>query len=209
MHSLSSPAAPNPLALTQLRHHTRNTLHRVLLEVQEQAAFCGGERGRRLLDAVAARIAHSVAIADALFGVTQAEAPFAERLRAMCRSTVALLADTEQVLTTQIMVAAPCPPALEIVVLRAAQEFVANAVKHGMHMRLVGRIVVRLGADEQCGFILTVRDDGWGPHPTERAGGEGLAIVRDHAALFHGALSVTREGGETVARLELPGSQPG
>ena len=199
----ATQAGPNPIALAQLRHHTRNTLHRVLLEVQEQAALCAPERERVLLNAVAERINHSVAIADALFGVTRAAAPFAERLQAICESTVALLADPEQALALDVAVEASCPPALEVPLLRAAQEFVANAVKHGMHLRLMGRITVRLAKGAAGGIELTVRDNGWGPHPSANAG-EGLAILRELANEYGGSLALIRQAGETRARLSLP-----
>jgi two-component sensor histidine kinase len=198
----------HPLTLSQLRHHTRNTLQRVIMEVHEHSATCDSSRERRLLSAVTDRIMHSVAIADALFGITHGDVPFPDRLRAICRSTVALLASPDQNLATEVTIEGVCPSPLEVPVLRAAQEFLGNAVKHGMRMRLVGHIRVSLVCAPHGALELVVRDDGWGPHPSLDAG-EGLILVGELAALLHGAISLTREQGETLARLTLPATHHG
>jgi two-component sensor histidine kinase len=198
----------HPLTLSELRHHTRNTLQRVIMEVHECSVACDNRQERRLLNSVTDRIMHSVAIADALFGITHGEVPFPDRLRAICRSTVALLASPDQNLATEVTIDGICPAPLEVPVLRVAQEFLGNAVKHGMRMRLMGHIRLSLTCARQGALELVVRDDGWGPHPSLDVG-EGLMLVGELAALLHGGISLTREQGETVARLTLPAAHHG
>ncbi|MFF2271931.1 sensor histidine kinase [Agromyces sp. NPDC058136] len=69
---------------------------------------------------------------------------------------------------------------LEVVLLRCAQEGLANVRKHAQASRAL--IGVATTADE---VVLTVRDDGVGPNGG--TGGFGLAGLRDRAALVGGA----------------------
>jgi two-component sensor histidine kinase len=188
-----------PLNLRQLRHHTRNTLQRVLIEIHGFAARTDASRGRRLLEQVENRIMLSVEISDALFGITREPAAFPERFRTLCRSLLALFADAAQHLRLDIALEGTCPPELEMAALCATNELVGNAVKHGMHMRLIGQISVSLTCSAE-NVELVVIDDGWGAATAPKPG-QGLGIARDLAKQFHGTLSVGRNDGNTVATI--------
>jgi two-component sensor histidine kinase len=185
----------------QLRHHTKNALQRILVQIQKDEALQATHQGRRLVEDLEQRVLLSAAISDALFGLTHEPAPMPERLRMLCRSTIDLLADPDQTIRLDVSVEGLCPEALKSTVLRIAHEFVANAVKHGMHMRLMGRIVVRLST-EAGRTVLLVSDDGWGLPPRMEAG-QGLSLA-DDLAREHGGTASLRRGRTTVARLELP-----
>lgn len=194
------------VALRQLRHQTKNALQRILGQVWKVRDLQRTREGQRLLDEVEQRIQLSAEISNALFGLTRRPAAMEERLRHLCESTVALLSDTDQTIRLEVAVAGECPEALRGTVLRVAHEMVGNAVKHGMHVRLLGRIAVRLesGARETR---LTVADDGWGPTPAAtpgQDGGEGLQLVAALARQQGGTAHLRRDWNETVAELVLP-----
>jgi signal transduction histidine kinase len=91
------------------------------------------------------------------------------------------------------------------------QTLVENAVKHGIsRLRTPGRINVHAAAAAGR-VVLEVRDSGPGPSalfPPSTAGENfGLRSVRDRLQAHFGAnasLELTREGEETVARIEMP-----
>ncbi|MGX5697253.1 sensor histidine kinase [Agromyces soli] len=87
---------------------------------------------------------------------------------------------------------------LEIVLLRAAQEGLANVRKHARATR------VRLAVDESADAVrLVVRDDGVGP--AEGPGGFGLAGIRDRVAYANGSVEFGADasGGSRLV-VELP-----
>jgi two-component sensor histidine kinase len=195
-----------PLVLRQLRHHTRNTLQRILIEIHDFAAKTDASPDRRLLERLENRIRLSVEISDALFGVTREPAAFPERFDTLCRDLLSLFADAAQRLRLDISIKGTCPPELEMAALCATNEFVGNAVKHGMHMRLTGQISVLLTCCAES-VELVVSDDGWGtavaPKPRQ-----GLGIACDLAEQFHGTLSIGRRDDNTVATMMLRTPQP-
>ena len=90
------------------------------------------------------------------------------------------------------------------------QTLVENAVKHGItRLRTPGRIEIR-AARGRGRVVLEVRDSGPGPSDASAtSSGEsfGLRSVRDRLHGHFGAnasLSLQREGGMTVARIEMP-----
>ncbi len=85
--------------------------------------------------------------------------------------------------------------------LRVAHEFIGNAVKHGMHARVVGRIAIHLATGLDGRTALVVTDDGWGFEGSPDAG-EGLTIAGDLAASAGGTVSLRRTH-VTVAALEI------
>ena len=99
------------------------------------------------------------------------------------------------------------PLELQDVVLRVAHELVGNAVKHGMHVRLLGRIEVRVETRGQTGIRLDVADDGWGcgRDPSE---GEGLKLAGLLAGERGGRVTLERVGDRTVATLCCAGVAP-
>lgn len=204
-----SPAGPLPtdavaadeIDFRQLRHHTKNALQRIIGLIAEAPELQATPQGARLAHRLEQRICLSAAISNALFGLTHAPGPMADRLHGLCHSVVDLLADPAQTIQLDVTVTDDCPSDLRSTVLRVAHELVSNAVQHGMHARASGRIEVRLARDRSVA-VLTVSDDGWGCEPNTPAG-EGLSVSQGLAALCGGELRL-RRGDGTVARLELP-----
>ena len=194
----------DPVELRQLRHQTKNALQRIMGQVSQHVELRRTRQGRRLIEDVQRRILLSARISDALFGLTRAPGPLHARLHALGESMVELLADPDQVIHLDVTAAGECPAALEGVVLRVAHELLGNAVKHGMHARIVGRIQVRLHAGD-AGTRLQVVDDGWGwgrcPAPEA---GEGLAVAEALAGRHGGRVTLRRDGDTTVCELLLP-----
>ncbi len=186
----------------QLRHHTRNLLQRILLQIEHAQDLKVTLCGRRLLADLQRRIASSAQISEALFGITLAPASMSERLRVLSEGTVLMMADGTQQIRLDVSVAGDCPEPLQQLVLRVAHEFIANAVKHGMHARILGMIAVQLASGPDGDTKLVVTDDGWGFHGNPGAG-DGLKIADDLAATRNGTISLLRTH-VTVAELRLP-----
>lgn len=186
----------------QLRHHTKNVLQQILLQIEHAHDLQVTGRGSRLLADLQRRILLSAQISDSLFGITCSPALMSERLRVLSESTLRMLADGTQMIRLDVTVDGDCPESQRQVVLRVAHEFVGNAVKHGMHARVVGTISVHLVTGIDGCTALVVSDDGWGFHGSPDAG-DGLKIAGDLAASVGGTISLIRTH-VTVARLELP-----
>ncbi len=87
----------------------------------------------------------------------------------------------------------------EVVLLRVAQEGLANVRKHA---GAESAVIVLSTVDGQA--RLEVRDDGGGFDTTEASDGFGLNGMRDRLALVHGALDVTSSPTGTVLVATLP-----
>ncbi|MDR3537242.1 MAG: sensor histidine kinase [Acetobacteraceae bacterium] len=194
-------ASDDELDFRQLRHHTKNALQRIIGLIAESPELQQTPQGARLARELEQRICLSAAISNALFGMTRAPGSMAERLRTLGRSIVALMGNPGQAIRLDVQVSGTCPAEHRSAVLRVAHELVGNAVRHGMHARASGCIIVQLVCSPS-GTILTVRDDGWGFEPTV-ARGEGLGVASGLALQLGGTLELRRDNG-TLARLELP-----
>jgi signal transduction histidine kinase len=100
------------------------------------------------------------------------------------------------------------PPEVEVTLLRATQEALANARKHAQ----AGQVVVTLSYMADL-IILDVRDDGVGFDPTrlnapssdEPSGGFGLLAMRERVEQLGGTLLIESSAGEgTTLAVELP-----
>lgn len=191
----------------QVRHHTKNVVQQILLQIEHARDMEVTVLGRRLLADLQYRVVLSAQISDALFGITRSPPPMLRRLRLLSDSTIRMLADGIQAIRLDVAVAGDCPAALQQLVLRITHEFVGNAVKHGMHGRVAGTISVRLTSSIDSRTALVVTDDGWGFNGTPDAG-EGLTVAGDLAATAGGVISLLRTD-VTVAKLELPRAQRG
>ncbi len=194
------------LDLRQLRHHTKNALQRIASLVAAVPGLTATVAGRRLAEEVERRVCLAAQASDALFGLTRPPGTLEGRLRSLGEALAELLADPDQVIRVEVACTEACPVALHDVVLRATQELVGNAVKHGFYARLVGRIRVDL-ATGPGGIRLVIADDGWGL--AYRPGdGQGLSLVRALIAPFQGTLTL-RSGDGVTAEIVLPSAAMG
>ncbi len=202
MQTAAPPDAAAELDMRQLRHHTKNALARILAQVSSELSTTS--TARRVATEVERRVLLTARISDALFGLTRAPGPFDERLDSLCRAVVELMGEDGQCLALTCDIGCSVPPMLRDTVLRVAHEFVGNAVKHGMHVRLVGRIAVTVTGDGD-GVRLEVADDGWGCGTSPRPG-EGTSVAERLAAAVGGRVGLHRQDEKwTVATLRLPG----
>lgn len=189
------------LAFRLLRHHTNNALQQIIVQC-EQAALRRTVAGAALADDVQSRIALAARISDALFGLTPELAPVENRLHSLVDATIGLLSDGTQTIRSEIEVIGRCPEPLIPVVLQVVHEMVGNAVLHGMHMRLLGKIIVSLRISADKALNLQVCDDGWGPGTAEA--GEGRSIIARLVRLRGGSVSLERKAGWTLAMMSIP-----
>lgn len=198
----AGPPSDGDLALRLLRHHTKNTLQRILAEVVLIDGSSLAPESARLLRALERRIVLSAAVSDALFGMTGAPRPMEERLNALCKATIELLGDVDQIIRLDLAAAGDCPDHLREAVLRGANEMLGNAIRHGLHERMLGRITVRLVTATRD-TRLTVEDDGWG-YCAGLGDGEGLGLTQALAEQHGGTSSIHRVGDVTRAEMVLP-----
>ncbi len=201
MTEADTEAAGEDLDLRQLRHHTKNTLQRILALIAAAPGLCDTPAGEKIVRELEYRIRLSADISNALFGLTEAPGSMAERLRMLAGSMVDMMRDTDQIIRVGVSVRGQCPAPLREAVIRSAHELVGNAVKHGMKGRHTGRISVRLVSSQDL-TTLSVTDNGWGIGNKPREG-EGLALARGFASRRGGTLNLVGADG-TVATLELP-----
>ncbi|MDB5415818.1 MAG: sensor histidine kinase [Rubritepida sp.] len=196
------PAVAQDLPLRLLRHHTKNTLQRILAEVVLVDDKRLSPEGGRILRDIERRIMLSAVVSDALFGMTDAPKPMEFRLRSLCKGTIELLSNPDQIIRLELTVEGECPAELRETVLRAMHEMVGNAIKHGLHERMLGRIKVRL-TSTSARTRLCVEDDGWG-FATQYDAGEGLGLTSALAEQHGGVSSLHRVGDGTRAEMLLP-----
>lgn len=191
-----------PVALRQLRHQTKNALQRIIGELA-RTPLRSTPVGAALADELERRVCLSARISDALFGFVTRPRPLAARLLELAQATVELLSAAEQTIRVTVTVAGVCRPGRDTIVVQVAHEMIGNAIKHGMHVRLLGHIAIQVRSDDGGRTVLTVSDDGWGLGIEQ--GGEGMPIMRALAAADGGTIALSRHGGWTQARLDLPG----
>jgi two-component sensor histidine kinase len=196
-----SDDAAQEIDLRQLRHHTKNTLQRIMALITERSGMCDTPAAERFARELEYRIGLSATISNALFGLTEAPGSMADRLRLLGGGIVEMMRGAEQVIRIGVSVRGTCPPGLREAVVRGANELIGNAVKHGLNNRPTGRISVRLVSEDRR-TVLTVTDDGWGFSGTPRPG-EGLSLAQGFAERHGGTVRLESAGG-TVATMELP-----
>lgn len=183
-------------AFRQLRHQTKNALQSILSILAYAPELQGSPATRSLSETLQRRILLTAAMSDVLFGLTRAPGTLLHRLTSLGEGIVGLLGDPDAQIDVSASVSGECPEALADVVLRIAHELVGNAVKHGMHARLIGRISIDLRADPDA-VTLLVSDNGWG-FGREPKFGEGLSVAALLADRNGGSLSLDRQGEWTV-----------
>jgi two-component sensor histidine kinase len=186
----------------QLRHLTKNALQRILATISETPELHGTCAGRALSEDLQERILTTAKLSDALFGFVRHPGSLRDRLLAVSDGLVDLLGEDAATIRVAISVKCRASAAHDDLLVRVAHELIGNAIKHGMHQRLLGRI--RIEAQEEDGqIVLTVTDDGWGldKDPTS---GEGLSIVDALLGPVKGTFQLRRAGQLTVARITIP-----
>jgi two-component sensor histidine kinase len=192
------------IAFEQLRHLTRNGLQRVISSVHGVPGLRTTEEGRRLADRIEQVICASAAVSDVLFGMTREPPPMAERLQSLCDALLDLFADPDQQIDYAVTTAGDCPSCYRHTVVRAANELVGNAIKHGMQTRRTGFIGIDLISEENGRTTLRVTDNGVGFVPGSGGTGQGLKLVQAFADARGGGVRITG-GAMTTAKLVLPG----
>jgi len=198
--SRGSADAAQEIDLRQLRHHTKNTLQRIIALITEIPGLCDTPAGEDIARELEYRIALSATISNALFGLTDAPGSMADRLRQLGGAVVDMMRGADQVIRVGVSVRGCCPAGLRDAVVRSAHELIGNAVKHGMKNRPSGRIWVRL-VTERGMTTLSVTDNGWGFSDTPRWG-EGLSLAQAFAERHGGSLRLESSDG-TIATVEL------
>lgn len=197
----ADPVIAPEIDLRQLRHHTKNTLQRIIGLIGETRGLFDTPEGERIARELEHRICLSATISNALFELTAAPASMAERLRQLAGAMVDMMSGPDQNIRVGVSVRGICPAHLREAVIRTAHELIGNAVKHGMAGRPSGRIAVRLMTDLRT-TTLTIIDNGWGFTGLPRDG-EGLSLARSLARSHGGSLTLELADG-TIATLELP-----
>lgn len=196
-------AAPPPeeFDMRQLRHHTKNTLQRIMGLITQAPYLAETPEGQRFAHELEQRIHLSAAISDAMFGLTRDPGPLDERLSGLGHALIELLRDPGQRIGLNVFVGGECPVRLREPILRIVNELVCNAVKHGLRGRARGRISIEVDCHQVGVTRLAVLDDGCG---ISRRGGEGqgLSFVRSIAEDYDGTFRLTKGCG-TVAIVEL------
>ncbi len=109
------------------------------------------------------------------------------------------MATPDTVIAVDVHLDGALPAAVEVACYRIAGEALANAVRHsGAH-----RVTLR-AAGTPSWVSLRVEDDGAGLPEQTRAGGLGLASMRQRAEEIGGWLAVTSTGSGTMVHAELP-----
>ncbi len=174
------------LAQRARRAQASGTLDDDTLELIETGARDALAETRALVAAAApVELAHG--------GIAEALQQLAERFERETRIRVAVTSELE----------VPLERDTEVVLLRCAQEGLANVRKHSEAAN--ARIELHAGAR---GARLTVRDDGRG-FPSEVHAGFGLAGLRDRLALVGGALGIDGTPGATTLTATLPAPPAG
>ena len=104
--------AGQDIDLRQLRHHTKNTLQRILGLIAEAPGLCDTPAGEKIARSWNTGSRLSANISNALFGLTTAPGSMAERLRQLAGAVVDMMRDADQVIRVGVSVRGNCPPAL-------------------------------------------------------------------------------------------------
>src|SRR3984957_4772247 len=104
--------------LRQLRHHTKNTLQRILGLIAEAPGLSDTPAGEKIAQDLEYRISLSANISNALFGLTRAPGPMGERLRQLTGAVVDMMRDADQIVRIGVSVRGTCPIGLREAVLR-------------------------------------------------------------------------------------------
>jgi signal transduction histidine kinase len=149
------------------------------------------ENARNALSETRALVASGAAVGVDGGGLAIALRRLAERFERETGITITVAADDAAALDRDS----------EVVLLRCAQEALANVRKHSAARAAVLTLTVRDGRID-----LGITDDGAGFDPAALSTGFGLAGLRDRLALVRGTLAITASpGGGTTLVASLPG----
>src|ERR1700722_13661412 len=115
---IEDSGAGQDIDLRQLRHHTKNTLQRILGLISKAPGLCDTPAGEKIAQELEYRISLSANISNALFGLTRAPGPMGERLRQLTGAVVDMMRDADQIVRIGVSVRGTCPIGLREAVLR-------------------------------------------------------------------------------------------
>ena len=213
-----SAAAGAAAERERLSRDLHDTLTQSLTGLVMLAERAGAElhEGSAAAPAAAPAAAHTVALIERTARDALAEAralvasthPLGGRGLAESLSRIAARTQDETGISVTVSVTpSELPRELEVVLLRAAQEGLANVRKHAR--AATARLNLAAGPDA---VLLTVLDDGVGPAPgsesrnaDDQTAGFGLAGMRERVALAGGVVSFgAAPGGGSLLRVSLP-----
>jgi signal transduction histidine kinase len=175
----------------------------IMLGEAAEAALAAGdvEETRRRVAQMDASARDNLAEARALVGAMQ-PGVLQDRSLAEALQRIATRFEQESGLDVEFVHAGgqrPHPANVDVVLLRATQEALANVRRHSG----ASRVEVRLGADAE-GTWLRIADDGRGFDPAAHNGGYGLAGMRARAAEVGGSLEIASGEGGTTLTVRVP-----
>lgn len=177
-----------------------NTLQRIVAQIKFSNPGAAS-RGSLLTKDVLSRIVPLAQLFDALAGFTEEPAPLRDRLEWLGHAVIHLLGDDAQTLRLSVdVLEEPSEPSAAAIVW-VAYEMLANAIRHGLHLRLIGRIEISVRADAGRFIVLEVKDDGWGPG-NERSGEE-YEIMTGLADFYRAKITLKRSAEWTTARMSI------
>lgn len=203
LHREAGAAAERERLAAEIHDTLAQGFTSILTLIQAAAAQVGADpdRTRAHLDLAADTARENLAEARALVGAlappaldasSLAEALRRQAARLSAQSGIAVEVDTDGEL-------GPLSTPAQVVLLRTAQEAMANVAKHSRARSATVRLA-RHGA----AVHLTVSDDGEGFDPTATPAGFGLRGMRARAEQVGGALDIQTGPAGTVLRLEVP-----
>ncbi|MBC6447237.1 sensor histidine kinase [Actinokineospora xionganensis] len=174
----------------------------IITLVQAAESEVDSEKGRRLLDLAARTARENLAEARVLVSALAPSALSGGSLAdALGRQVERLRAETGVDARFHAEGTAPLPTGVEVLLLRAAQEALANVRKHAA----ASTVDVSLTQTDQ-GVTLRVTDDGVGFHPDDQSGGFGLRGMRARAEQVAATVSVrSAPGAGTTVTVEVLG----
>ncbi len=194
--------AAEALDFRQLRHLSRNALQRILSMIAQDADLRRSSDGRALSDGLQQRILTAARLSDVLFGFVDSPGSLQDRLTGLSDCLVKLLGDDAATISVAVHVRCDASPELCDLLVRVAHELVGNAIKHGMHLRLLGDIRIEVARDGEQ-LTLTVSDDGWGTG-SKSPNGQGLSIVDALLRPSGGSWTFRREHRSTIVAVRVP-----
>jgi two-component sensor histidine kinase len=193
----------------ELQHRVANNMSFVasLLRLQRKRVAARPEGALSVFDQAQARLETMARIHRRLYDPESADLPLTAYFQGLVKDI--LEASGAKNIVCAVEVAPAKFDLARLVTLSLLiNEFVTNAVKHGLAGRDSGTVSVRLEHEAQ-NYVLAVQDNGKGmaAEPAASSASLGLTIIRSLAAQLGGEVSWSASGG-TTARVAFPARLP-